>query len=196
MAQFATKLSVPNPVRSIRSTLLLSARASLVAAGHFERYEQHLSPETRAGLGEIIAGTWLPIRVGVEHYAACDALGLSRQEQTALGRRNGERLSGTLLGTLAKLARSAGTTPPILMDQFSRFWGRIFEGGSLSCVPRGPKDAEIIVNAPPLIQSTHFRHGLGGTAESILSLVCARLFVRVRSFDEADGVATYLIQWV
>jgi hypothetical protein len=44
--------------------------------------------------------------------------------------------------------------------------------------------------------STHFRNGVAGTAESILSLVCARLFVRVRLFDPRTGTATYLTQWV
>jgi hypothetical protein len=168
----------------------------LKAGGLFDEYERHLKGQTREDLQNLIAGTWIPIATAAEHYAACDALGLSRTAQVALGRTNGERLSGTLLGTLAKLARSAGTTPVMLVEQFPRFWGRIFEGGSMWYRVTGPKDIEVTAMASPLLRSPHFRHGLGGTAESILSLVCARLFVRVKQYVESEASATYLMQWV
>lgn len=184
------------PVRSVRSTLLLSSRGALKGASLFDDYEHHLKEETRTSLDGLIAGTWIPIGIAVEHYAACDALGLARAQQASLGRTNGERLSGTLLGTLAKLARNAGTTPIMLVEQFPRFWGRIFEGGSLASRVTGPKDVEVTVCASPLLRSAYFRHGLGGTAESILGLVCTRLLVRVKRFGEAEGSATYLVQWV
>ena len=180
----------------MRSTLLLSSRASLAANGLFVEYEKLLGESAKRDLGETIAGTWLPIALVEQHYQACDGLGLSRTRQVELGRQNGERLSGTLLGTLAKLAQSAGTTPLMLIEQFPRFWGRIFEGGVLSFAIRGPKDVDVIVNAAPLLRSAHFRNGLAGTAESILGLVCQRLFVRVRDVNERDGTATYLTQWV
>lgn len=187
--------TVVRPIQTVRSTLLVSSRASLVAIGRFEEYEKNLTAPTRAALSEIIAGTWLPAAFAVEHYQACDALGLTRPEQLALGRMNGERLSGTLLGTLAKLAKSAGTTPRTLIEQFPRFWGRIFDGGSLEAYGRGPKDHEVVVRAWPLIGSAHFRHGLAGISEALVSLVAARLFVRV-NFRQEDRAATYHFQWV
>jgi hypothetical protein len=182
-------------VRAVRSTLLLSSRASLTERGLFDTYERSLSPEAASAMKEIIAGTWLPIDLVMQHYRACDALGLSRADQVALGRTNGERLSGTLLGTLAKLARSAGTTPLMLIEQFPRFWGRIFEGGELSFDVRGPKDVNVVVHAPPIVSSPHFRNGLAGTAESIVGLVSTRLFVRIRRFDDREGTSAYLMQW-
>jgi hypothetical protein len=105
-------------VRAVRSTLLLSSRASLTSNGFFDECERDLPDRSKIALGEIIAGTWLPIDLVMEHYGACDLLELSRAQQVALGRTNCERLSGTLLGTLAKLARSAGTTPGMLIEQF------------------------------------------------------------------------------
>jgi hypothetical protein len=184
------------PVTSVRSTLLLASRASLLALGLFDRYEAHLSVATRSSLRDIIAGTWLPVGIVLEHYAACDALGLTAAEQVALGRTNGERLQGTLLGTLAKMAHHAGTTPFTLIQQFPRFWGRIFQGGGMTYDLGGPKDALVGVCADPILGSPHFRNGLAGTCSSVLSLVCTRLFVRVKSYDAETASAGYVIQWV
>lgn len=178
----------------MRSTLLLSSRAALEEAGLFAEYEAHLPAATRATLRELVAGTWQPVGLVMEHYAACDALGLSRATQQTLGRSNGDRLRGTLLGTLAKIAHNAGTTPATMVGQMPRFWSRIFDGGAFIPERSGPKDIRVRVVADPIFRSTYFRNGLAGTAESMLSLVATRLYVRVTASGE--GEATYLAQWV
>jgi hypothetical protein len=196
MARPAAALSRAFPaVTGVRSTLLLASRTSITALGLFDRYAAHLSEPTRGRLNELIAGTWLPVELAVEHWAACDALGLSPEEQTSLGRTNGERLRGTLLGTLARMARGAGTTPLTLIEQFPRFWGRIFQGGGMTYSVRGPKDVVVSATADPILRSPHFRNGLAGTASSILSLVCSSLYVRVTVYDAATASGAYLMQW-
>src|SRR5262249_15111016 len=60
VTSLARRAPPPAPVSSVRSTLLLAARATLVATGHFDAYEQALPLATRDHLREIIAGTWLP----------------------------------------------------------------------------------------------------------------------------------------
>jgi hypothetical protein len=184
----------PSPIRSVRSTLLISSRAALGEAQLLPSYEAHLDPASRDWLRNVIAGTWIPIERMMEHYRACDALALSPTTQRTLGRRNGDRLRGTLLGTLAKLAQNAGTTPVTMIEQMPRFWGRIFDGGAIFHEPRGPKDVVVRVCAEPLLSSSYFRNGLAGLAESLLGLVATRLFVRVSRFQESE--ATYLVQWV
>ena len=175
--------------------MLLSSRAALHGAGLLDAYEENLSPATRTALREIVAGSWIPAATAMEHYAACDALLLSRATQQALGKSNGERMRGTLLGTLAKLARTAGTTPMTMIDQMPRFWGRVFDGGAIAAERRGPKDVEVRVTADPVLRSEYFRHGLMGTAESMLGLVAARVYIRVKSFDAREGWVVYLGQW-
>jgi hypothetical protein len=190
------KSPLGDPIRSVRSTLLVASRASLTANGQLDAYERFLRDGARTALRDIIAGTWLPVALAAEHYAACDALGLTHAQQQEQGRANGMRLTGTLVGTLAKVARTTGATPLTLIEQFPRFWGRIFSGGSLSYEPRGPKDVEIVVKGSPLIDSAHFRYGLGGTSEALFGLVCTRLVVRMRGYVEGAGTATYMVQWV
>jgi hypothetical protein len=196
MARPASAITSTFPsVTGVRSTLLLASRTSLTALGRFDQYAAHLPESTRSRLNELIAGTWLPVEVAAEHWAACDALGLNPDDQMALGRTNGERLRGTLLGTLARMARGAGTTPLTLVEQFPRFWGRIFQGGGMTYSVRGPKDVVVTASADPILRSPHFRNGLAGTASSILSLVCTRLFVRVTAYDAATATGAYLMQW-
>jgi hypothetical protein len=196
MARSAAASTLASPaVTGVRSTLLLASRTSIAALGLFDRYAAHLSEATNSRLSELIAGNWLPVELAVEHWAACDALGLSADEQTAIGRTNGERLRGTLLGTLAKMARGTGTTPLTLIEQFPRFWGRIFQGGGMTYAVRGPKDVVVTACADPILRSAHFRNGLAGTASSILSLVCTKLYVRITAYDAASASGAYLMQW-
>jgi hypothetical protein len=175
--------------------MLLSSRAALTRGGLFDDYEANLSPGTRAQLRDMVAGVWLPVETAVEHYAACDLLQLSRAAQQALGKSNSERLSGTLLGTLAQLARAAGTTPMTMVDQMPRFWGRVFDGGSIVAERRGPKDVIVRVTADPVLRSEYFRHGLMGFAEMMLGLVATRVYVRVKVFDASEAWVVYIGQW-
>ncbi len=174
----------------------MSSRAALADAGLFDDYERHLEPAMRAGLHELIAGAWVTPALALAHYAACDALAAARPTQAALGRHTGERLSGTLLGTVARFARSSGATPTALIEQFPRFWSRGFEGGAITHVSRGPKDVEIFVSADPISRSPYFRNGLGGTCESVLVLVATKVYVRVKAYTESTGTISYLAQWV
>ncbi len=146
-------------------------------------------------LREMIAGQWVPVANVFEHYAACDALMLSRATQQSLGKTNSLNMSGTLLGTLARIARAAGTTPMTMIDQMPRFWSRVFDGGSIVAERQGPKDVEVRVTADPVLRSEYFRHGLMGAAEMILSLAATRLYIRVKNFDAQQGWVVYLAQW-
>jgi len=184
------------PPRNVRSTVLISSRRALDATGFQESYERHLPETARAELGSVIAGVWLPMELGVAHYAACEALGLSNEEQVKMGRKTGERVNGTLLGTVARLAHSAGVTPWTLIEQLPRFWTRGFDGGDLSHVVLGPKEARVTIVDQPLMRFHYFRYGLAGTAELQLALFCRRAFVRVERFDARTFATTFRYQWV
>jgi hypothetical protein len=183
------------PPRNVRSTILISSRRALDATGLLGAYEGHLAEEDRRQLREAIAGIWLPFNLAVAHYAACEALGLSVEDQVKMGRRTGESVNGTLLGTVARLAHTAGVTPWTLIDQLPRFWGRGFDGGELSCTRLGPKEARISVVDQPLVGFSYFRHGLAGLAVAQLTLFCQRAFVRVERLDAREHKAFFRYQW-
>jgi hypothetical protein len=176
--------------------MLLSARSALSRSGSFDAYEAGLSEATRTMLREMVAGVWLPIEVAVEHYAACDALQLSHATQQSLGRANADQIRGTLMGTVARIARTTGSTPVTILEQMPRFWARIFDGGSVTNNIRGPKEADIFVSADPVLRSDYFRHGLLGFAEMMLGLLATRIYARIHTFDAREAKVVYRAQWV
>jgi len=181
--------------KHIRSTVIISSRAALEAEGRFAAYESHLAAAPRETLRSAIAGTWLTFDVAVAHYSACEALALATSDQAYMGRKTGTRVNGTLLGTIARLARSAGVTPWTLIDQLPRFWSRGFDGGEIQPERLGPKEARITILEQPLMRFEYFRHGLAGTAESQLTPFCSRAYVRVERFNAQTMATSYRYQW-
>jgi hypothetical protein len=181
--------------KHIRSTVLISSRTALQGTPHYEAYERQLPPAARDALRDTIAGVWLPLDLAIAHYSACETLGFPPADQVAMGRKTGERVNGTLLGTIARLAHSAGVTPWTLIEQLSRFWRRGFDGADVTFEKLGPKEARVSLVDLPLLQISYFRNGLAGTCEAQLMPFCARAFVRVERYRPGQSVATYRYQW-
>src|SRR5450432_2967721 len=82
-------LSFPGPRRTIvpatsfRSTWIVASIESLRNFGQFERYRALLGERSDEVL-TCVAGVWLPMAVARSHYRACESLGLSIEEQTAM----------------------------------------------------------------------------------------------------------------
>src|SRR6478609_3254903 len=70
----------------VRGTLLASSIQSLRSRGLFERYSAMLSHNYRDRVLNSVAGEWLDTEIALAHYSACDALGLSVEEQIAMRR--------------------------------------------------------------------------------------------------------------
>ena len=181
--------------KHIRSTVLISSRAALLGTSHYEAYERQLPAAARDALRDTIAGVWLPLDLAIAHYTACETLGLAPTDQVAMGRKTGDRVNGTLLGTIARLAHTAGVTPWTLIEQLGRFWRRGFDGGEVTYERVGPKEARVFVVDLPLLQIGYFRNGLAGTCEAQLTPFCARAFIRVERYRPGQNTATYRYQW-
>lgn len=180
--------------KHVRSTVLISSRIALETAGLVDKFEAQLTEADRDRLREAIAGVWLPMTLAEAHYRACESLGLSTADKVAMGRKTGARVNGTLLGTIARLAHSAGVTPWTLLEQLPRFWSRGFDGGDVYFEKLGPKEARVVVADQPLMKFAYFRYGLAGTAEEQLRPFCARAYVRVER-QEKETATVYRYQW-
>ncbi|MDB4973380.1 MAG: hypothetical protein JWN48_1721 [Myxococcaceae bacterium] len=182
---------------SIRSTVLQSSIASLRERGHFERWYALVEVDHRATIVESLAPSWLPIEVALAHYRACDALLLSPIEQSAMGAAVGDRIQGTFLGTLMKSARAAGFNPMILLSQFDRLYGRLFQGGSVQLTRTGPKDLDIELRGVPLFDGMYFRIAFGGVVRAGILLSGVRsAYVKATSFKEASSTCVFHASWV
>lgn len=183
------------PVRHVRSTLLLSSLAVLRERGHERAYFGELPLAFHSAILEAVAGSWMPIEVGLAHYMACDALGMSTEAQVELGRAVCDRVKGTLLGTVMRMSKAAGVTPLTVLPQLQRFWYRAFDGGGLGAFSTGPKEVRFEMVKVPLADVRYFRNGMRGISMGLLDLFCTRSYVHEVPGMRASGVAVYRMQW-
>jgi hypothetical protein len=161
----------------------------------FAEYERALPEQYKETLLRAIAATWIDLDAALAHYAACDSLGLTSEQQAQSGRSTFDGARGTILGTAVRMgARSAGITPWTAMPLFQRFWDRGLDGGGVSVVRVGPKDAHVTVVQCPLVVSPYFRNGLRGLCASLVELFCERAYVTERRHASADAIL-FRVQW-
>lgn len=199
---FETSVVVPHeqpitPAYAVRSTMLQSSLTFLREKGYFERYCALIEPQHRATIVESLAPIWMPIEVGLAHYAACDALNLSAAEQKAIGESVGTRLQGTLLSSFMRGARESGiATPMFYLGRADRLYKRLIQGGSPQVKRTGPKDVEIELQGVRLTRSAYFRAAFLGMARASLAFFGASGFTKQLAFDAASDRFVISIAWV
>jgi hypothetical protein len=177
-----------------RSTWIVSSLQSLRERGHFGRYDELLTTH-RTEILECVAGTWLPMGMAQAHYMACDGLGLPIEEQLAMGRAVGGRAQGTILQTTVKAARGVGVTPWTILPQFDRLWRRGANGGGISVVKTGPKEARVDLVGCPLFDIVYFRNAFRGVLLGVGDMFCRSPFVHDMA-RRAAGEVSFQLQWV
>ena len=181
-------------VRAMRSTLVQASIESVRRRGRFDDYERALPAAHKEALLHAVAGTWISLESAKAHYAACDSLKLSSDQQVLAGRSTFDGARSTLLGTAVGLARGAGVTPWQVLPLLQRMWDRGCDGGGIVVVRTGPKDAHIDVVQCELFAYAHMRNGLRGLVAAIMELFCTRAYVTERRPCGAASVY-YRVQW-
>jgi hypothetical protein len=194
---FPATLAHEPETTSVRSTLLISSMRALKEGGHHDRYLRAIAPEHMGTITSAVAGTWLPIDVGIAHYRACDALGLSTYEQLAIGGQVVRSLQQTFIGTVLKLAGAgAGVTPLIGMQKFATIYGRSFKGGGTRVVRLGPKDVRAEVTGLPLASISYFRVAYRGFIQAGCEFFSRKVFVAELGGDFSPTRMAYGVSWV
>jgi hypothetical protein len=169
----------------------------LIDRGLLQRYAAFLSPEHRTRLDESLAPEWLPLELGLAHYAACDSLSLSPSELQEIGEDVGIRLQGTFIGTLTRSARNVGLTPWVPLAQFARLKERLMQGGAVMVTKTGPKDATVELHQIELFKHTYFRVAYAGVIASLLKLGAGKsVSVRVGGGANFAQRCVYRCMWV
>jgi hypothetical protein len=182
------------PVRGIRSTVIVGSFAVLRERGLFDAYAAALPSRERELLVNIVVGAWIPLELALVHYAACDSLTLPPDTIAQMGRGVFDRIRGTLLGTTVRMAKEAGVTPWTVLPHLQRFWDRAYQGGGLSVTKLGPKEARGDVVYARLCDSIYFRHALRGLLVGVLELFCQKAYVSILPV-QASASITYKMQW-
>jgi hypothetical protein len=165
------------PITGVRSTLLASSLMALKERDLLPRYLENLPPSLHSKVLHSVAGSWLPVDIGVAHYTAADRLELSAHEQFEIGRSVAERVQNGMLGTLVRLAKTAGVTPWTGLQQFQRLWDRLLQGGSGAVYRLGPKEARVEIHGVSLVSIAYFRNGWRGMFAGSGQLFASKVYV-------------------
>ena len=164
------------PASHTRSTLVTTSVQAIRAHGRFDDYQKLLPAELRETILTVVAGVWLPMNVAMAHYAACNGLGLSPQEQYAIGMEVGDRVQGTMLGLVVRTAKHAGVTPWAGLAQCTKLYERLFQGGSIRLTRLGPKEARFEIVNNRLYVHTYFRNAFRGVVCAGAQLFCQKAY--------------------
>jgi hypothetical protein len=183
------------PAAEARSTLLTTSIQALRARGHATRYEEALRSEAKQPILTVVAGVWLPIDLAVAHYEACEALGLPVEEQLGMGIEVGERVQGTMLGLVARTAKTAGVTPWTGLAHAARLYERIFRGGAVQVSKLGPKEAELELVNNRVFGIDYARNGLRGVTLGGLKLFAEKVYVHEMPTHGSPSTFVMRISW-
>jgi hypothetical protein len=162
----------------VRGTLLASSMQSLRSRGLFDRYSARLSDNYRDRVLNSVAGEWLSTEIALAHYSACDALGLTVEDQIGMGRDVSKRTHETFLGLIVKMARGIGVTPWVVFPKINSLYMRIFRGGGIQITRLGPKDAKVQTIGLTPLGITYFRNAYLGMYEAGVGMFASNVQVR------------------
>jgi hypothetical protein len=196
-----TILALPCPAdrvpraTAIRSTTLISSLRTLRSLGLADAYFGELPVEHHPAIRDLITGVWLPMELGVAHYAAVERLRLSPEQARETGRRVAQSVQNSYFATLVRTLGS-GVTLWSVLPRLPSFLARLVNGGACAVHKEGPKDARIEIHGVPIARFSYVRLGWAGMFESTLELLARRVYVRDVSAPRTLSVATFTIAWV
>lgn len=174
------------PITAIRSTLITSSLASLRLRGLLPQYEAVQQSSHRETILSCVAGGWLPLEVGFAHYRACDALGLSHEQQEEIGKDVSRRIHDTFLSLVAKMARGAGVTPWLLLAKGNTLQSRLYRGGGMRIVRLSDRSARVELAKHSMLEVPYYRNAVVGVYTAGVELLASDVSCRIVKAESSD----------
>ena len=179
-----------------RGTLIASSLRSLRARNLVDAYYRALRAVHHPAIHALVATSWVPMDVSLAHYDALATLITGTTEQVQIGREVALRIQGTYLGTLARMAGSAGVTPWLAFAQYQRMYERMFSGGGGVAVYKlGPKECRVELVGLPLARIGYFRAGFRGVNEAGCELFCRKAYAQEISKLCTPTTIVFRVAW-
>ena len=159
------------PAKSKRDTPRVDAVRGFVFVSGLKWMEKHrvaerfmaLLPEDLKRLvPTMTTNDWVPLEQAFEAYAACDALGLSMDDQIDLGRFVSQANNGLVVQTISRLIGKLGATPWTALAHADKVWQRSNRGGAIAVYKVGEKLARLEFWQCPLARSPFFVTSMRG----------------------------------
>jgi hypothetical protein len=190
----APPIEIPT-VREVKSALVTSSLQAIRQRGLNDAYFEHLDKSAHNAIRGLTASDWIPIDLAMTHYRALQSLVPDETTQIAIGREVADRIFRTVVGTLARLATSAGFTPWTGLAKCGALWDRAFRGGGVSVVRLGPKEAKLDAVKLPLLDIPYFRVAFRGALVANCELLSKRTAF-VREVKHGPQSVTLRASWV
>lgn len=184
------------PVTEIRSTLVVSGIQAIRSRGLYERYVAALSPEVRERLVSLIAGEWLPIQLGLEHYRAADRLGLETRVIEGIGAEVADRINKSFLSVAVRLSKRVGVTPWNALSLAHRINDLNWRGSDVAVWKTGAKEALYEWTGQPCAAIPYFVSSFGGYLRALASLFSDKAHARAIAERCTATTLTCRISWV
>jgi len=182
------------PVDAVRGFVFLSGLAWMRKHDHTDRFVGLLPARMRDAVGMMTATEWIPLEDALEIYAACDALGLSVEEQIDIGRTVSSANNGVVITTIVRLIGGLGATPWLGLRHADKVWRRSNRGGAIAVYREGPRTARLEFWRVPLAASRFFVTSMRGAIAVGLEALCERVFVsELPEHAASDGFALRVV---
>lgn len=185
----------PPAATHVRSTLIVSSIQALRGHGHFDAYVARLPEQHRAEILSLIAGTWIPIELGLVHYRAAEQLGLDGRTIDAIGGEVGARVNKSTLSLLVKLSKQAGVTPWAALSHAHRLRELSWKGSDVAVWKIGPKDARFDWVAIPYAAVPYYVTSLGGFLRELIQLFATKAYTKVVPDRCSAMSVSYRLAW-
>ena len=107
-----------------------------------------------------------------------------------------ERIQNGLLGTMVRMAKTAGVTPWMGLEYMPKLWRRTMIGGAVAIYRLGPKESRVeCYGAPDFAELSYFRNAFRGMFASSGALFCSKVYVHDLASFTIRGVIGFRVSW-
>lgn len=185
------------PLAGVRRMLIHSSLAELQALGVYDRYSSLIDTATLASIKDSIGPGWIPAELAIQHYDACEKLGLQDEQVQNLGAHSGENIGNALFVAGSQIPEHPTEQSAWQMiTAFSRMGRRMYEGSSAQYVKLGPHELQIEYIGNPLFSTAYYRNGyLGFLRQSFNHLGFELIKVGISPYRKRGAEVDMRVTW-
>lgn len=180
----------------VRGTMIASSLRAMRARELEEAYHAALHPDFRDAIEHLEAQSWVPMPVGIAHYAAMDAIITVAAEQVRIGEEVGSRVHGAFLQTIVKSVRAvAGDVVPLAATKLPIVFDRLIRGGATRVVQLGDDELSIELHGLPLARFAYVTNGMLGLLRVAFGLVAGQVDLWSCEQPYGEHCVAYRLRW-